>query len=106
MADWIMPQPERVVLEVKLGELLQKISENVPVGIWNIDDKNAKCPTPQTYQKIKNIPWVKIRDIIDLDVLAICVNDVNNGVFIRVHNKKRLENRLNNWDLAEKIKKR
>ena len=101
-----MSQPERVVLAVKLGELLQKISADVPVGIWNIDDKNAKCPTPQTYQKIKNITWVKIRDIIDLDVFAICVNDANNGLFIRVHDKKRLENSLNNWDLEKKIKKK
>lgn len=90
---------------MKLGELLQKISENTPVVIFNLDDKTAVYPKTQSYQMAGNLKWSKIRNMIDMDVLNICVNDANNGLLIRVHDKKRLENSLNNWDLAEKIKK-
>ena len=89
---------------MRLTDLLQKLAPDTLIGIWNIDDKREKCPTPQTYQKVKNIQWGKIRNIVDYEVLSICVNDRNNGLFVRVHNKERLEQSLNNSDLARKIK--
>lgn len=87
-----------------LLDLLQKLSPDTLVGIWNIDDKREKCPTPQTYQKVKNIPWSKIQNIVKYEVLVICVNEKNNGLFIRVYDKKRLEMRLANSDLARQLR--
>lgn len=89
---------------MKLIDLLQALASDTLVGIWNIDDKRAKCPTPQAYQKAGNIQWRKIRDIVYLEVLAICVVEKNNGLFIRVYDKERLTKSLNNYDLARKIK--
>lgn len=89
---------------MKLLDLLQKLAPDTLVGIWNIDDKHEKCPTPQTYQKVKNIQWGKIRNIIEYEVLAICVNEKNGGLFIRVYDKERLKMSLRNHDLAQKLK--
>lgn len=89
---------------MKLIDLLQSLASDTLIGIWNIDDKREKCPTPQTYKKVQNIQWGKIRNIVDYDVLVICVNEKNNGLFVRVYDKKRLEQSLNNYDLARKIK--
>lgn len=89
---------------MQLIDLLEKLAPNTLIGIWNIDDKREKCPTPQTYQKVQNIPWGKIRNVFDYEVLSICVNEKGNGLFVRVHNKERLEQSLNNYDLARKIK--
>lgn len=90
---------------MRLIDLLQKLAPDTLVGIWNIDDKRDKCPTPQTYQKVKNIQWGKIRDIVDYEVLAINVNEKNNGLFVRVYDKERLKMSLANSDLAQKIKR-
>lgn len=90
---------------MKLLDLLEKLPPDTLVGLWNIDDKRDKCPTPQQYQKAGNIQWRKIRDIIDYEVLAICVNEKNNGLFVRVYDKERLEMSIANSDLAQKIKR-
>lgn len=90
---------------MRLLDLLQKLAPDTLVGIWNIDDKRDKCPTPQTYQKVKNIPWGKIREIVEYEVFAINVNEKNNGLFIRVYDKERLKMSVANSDLAQKIKK-
>lgn len=55
-------------------------------------------------QKVKNIQWGKIRNIVNYEVLAIYVNEKNNGLFVRVHDKKRLEMSICNHDLSRKIK--
>ena len=89
---------------MRLIELLQKLSRETIVGIWDIDDKHSKCPTPQTYQKVNNIPFGKIKNIVDYDVFAICVNEKNNGILIRVHDNERLKMSIKNSDLAQKIK--
>lgn len=89
-----------------LKDLLKTLTPDTLVGIYNVDDGSAKMPTTQTYQKVKNIPWCKLRHIIDFEVMAVCVVEKNNGLFIRVHDKGRLEKSLNNWDLAEKIRAR
>ena len=83
-----------------LLDLLQKLSPDTLIGIWNIDDKRAKCPTPQTYQKAGNIQWNKIRNIIGYEVMAICVNEKNGGLFVRVYNKARLDTRGNGYGFA------
>lgn len=88
---------------MKLIELLSVLSLEMPVGIWNIDDKRAKCPTPQTYQKVRNIPFEKIRNIAEYDVLNACLAENGGGLLIRVHDKSRLEMSLQNSDLARKI---
>lgn len=88
---------------MRLIDVLQKLAADTPVGIWNIDDKRDKCPTPQTYQLVKNIPFGKIANIIDYEILIINVNKKNNGLLIRVYNKKRMEMSINNLDLAQKI---
>ncbi len=75
---------------MSLCDLLQKLSFDTLVGIWNIDDKRAKRPTPQTYQKVRNLPWSKIGRIINYEVMAICVNSDSGGLFVRVYDKDRL----------------
>lgn len=99
MKEW------EVIRKMRLIDLLQKLAPETLVGLWNIDDKRDKCPTPQTYQKVKNIPWGKISNIIDYEVLAICVNEKNGGLFVRVYDKERLEMSIANSDLAQKIKR-
>lgn len=58
---------------MKLCELLKVLPLDTLVGIWNIDSKHERCPTPQTYQKIKNLTWKKLRNVIDYDVLGAAV---------------------------------
>lgn len=89
---------------MKLIDLLQALASDTLVGIWNIDDKRAKCPTPQAYQKAGNIPWRKIHNIVYFDVMSICVVEKNGGLLIRVYSKERLNRSLDNYDLARKIK--
>ena len=89
---------------MKLMDLLQTLASDTLVGIWNIDDKRAKCPTPQSYQKVGNIPWSKIHNIVDFEVMSICVVEKNAGLLIRVYSEERLDRSLNNYDLARKIK--
>lgn len=85
-----------------LNEILQKLPFESSVGIWNIDNKRAKCPTPQTYQKVKNITWRKLRNIIDYEVLVICPNE--KGLLIKVYDKTRLEESLSEHNIARIIK--
>ena len=80
------------------------MSEYTLIGIWNIDDKTEKYPTLQTYQKARNIPWSKIRNIVDYEILCINVNDKNGGLLVRIYDKERLQRSINNSDLAKKIK--
>ncbi len=90
---------------MRLIDLLQKLSPDTLVGIWNIDDERAKCPTPQSYQKVGNIQWSKIRDIVYFEVLVINVIEKNSGLFIRVYNKEQLRKSRDNCDLADAIKR-
>lgn len=94
---------------MRLIEILQKLSRDTLVGIWNIDSnsrRNDRCPTPQTYQKVCNIQLKKIINIIDYEVFSINVNEKNNGLLIRVYDKDRLNMSINNSDLANKIKEK
>lgn len=89
---------------MQLSELLQCLSFDTRVGIWNIDDPREKQPTPQTYQKAGNVPWSKLRNIIDYEVLGVCPVERVNGLLIKVYSKERLMRSLNNSDLAKKIR--
>ena len=89
---------------MKLIDLLKNVSSDTLIGIWNIDNKREKCPTPQTYQKACNIPWDKIKNIVDYEILHINVNDKNSGLLVRIYDKERLQRSINNSDLAKKIK--
>lgn len=88
---------------MKLIELLEVLSLETPIGIWNIDNKQEKCPRPQAYTKAKNIPFEKLRKLYDMDVMGVCV-DKAGGLMIRVYNKERLARSLAHYDLARKIK--
>lgn len=90
---------------MRLIDLLGKLGYNTLVGIWNIDDAKAKQPTHQTYQKVGNIPWKKIRGIINFEVMCIIPVKENGGLLIKVHDKDRLRKSMDNYDLAEKIAK-
>lgn len=88
---------------MKLVDLLQVLSLDTLVGIWNIDDKRSKCPTPQTYQKVGNIPFSKIRNIIMYDVMNVCAAE-NGGLLIRVYDRDRLKRSLDSMELAKHLK--
>lgn len=92
------------VEEVTLLDLLEKLSRDTLVGIWNIDDKHGKCPTPQTYQKAENIPWGKIRNIVGFEVMGIYPIEKNGGLLIKVYDKERLTKSMAGYNLAKKIK--
>ena len=88
---------------MKLIELLEVLSLETPIGIWNIDNKQEKCPLPQAYTKAKNIPFKKLRNLYDMDVMGVCVNEAG-GLLIRIYDKERLARSLAHYDLARKIK--
>ena len=91
------------VCKMKLIELLEVLSLETPIGIWNIDSKQEKCPLPQAYTKAKNIPFKKLRNLYDIDVMGVCVNEAG-GLLIRIYDKERLARSLAHYDLARKIK--
>lgn len=91
------------VCKMKLIELLEVLSLETPIGIWNIDNKREKCPRPQAYTKAKNIPFKKLRNLYDMDVMGVCVNKAG-GLMIRIYDKERLARSLAHYDLARKIK--
>lgn len=97
---------------MKLYEFLKICDANDYVGIWNVDASNKErrslkrfetCPPKQSYSKVGNIPYGRIADYLDMDVLHINHNE--KGILIRIHNRKRLEESLNNYDIAGKITK-
>lgn len=88
---------------MKLIELLKTIPLDTLIGLWETDDKRSCCPTPQQYQKVGNIPWNKLQNLSDLDVFGVIVNGKNSGLLIKLYDKERLKQSLNNWDLANKI---
>lgn len=88
---------------MKLIDLLEVVSEDTYIGIWNIDKKGYNCPTRQHYQKAKNLPWEKIGNIVYLEVMY--VNVVDNGLLIRIYDKESLENKTLSTDIAIAIKR-
>lgn len=88
---------------MKLIELLKTLNLETPVGIWNIENQHERCPLPQSYTKAKNIPFKRLRNLYDMDVMGVAINDTG-GLLIRVYDKERLTQSLAHFDLAKKIK--
>lgn len=87
-----------------LKDLLIVLSLDDYIGIWDTSRKNGRYsnrPSQQQYQKIGNIPWEKLRNVIDYDVLG--VNHTEKGYLVRLYKKDELERSLNNYDLATKL---
>lgn len=90
---------------MKLHELLEVLPYDQRIGIWDVDNKRASQPKPQSYTKVGNLPYRKIRNVVNYDVMGICIVEQNKGLLVRVYNKERLEKSLDHHDLARKIKK-
>ena len=89
---------------MKLSELLETLSYDQLIGIWNIDNKREKQPQPQNYSKVGNLPYRKIRNVLDYEILAINVVGKNGGLLVRVYDRERLRRSLDHHDLAREIK--
>lgn len=86
-----------------LCEVLKPLNLDTLVLIYNIDDpRNKRRKGRPQYQKLRNIPWEKIRNNLDKEVMCISVNKDNGGLYIQLHDKERLKRSLNNWDLVDK----
>lgn len=86
-----------------LYEALKPLNLDTLVCIHNVDrPKKGRIQ----YQKLRNVPWGKIRNDLDYDVMQISIHKENGGVFISVHNRERTFRSLNNWDLIDKYFKR
>uniref|UniRef100_A0AAU8B614 Uncharacterized protein n=1 Tax=Dulem virus 39 TaxID=3145757 RepID=A0AAU8B614_9CAUD len=96
-----------------LHEFLQVCSQEDYIGLWNVDvsatkpNKSRKRfeeqPTEQSYFKIGNIPYGRICNYLDMDILAI--NHTTKGYLVRLHNQDKLRKELDNYYLANKIAK-
>ena len=96
-----------------LHEVLCRMSEQEYVGIWDISyptSTNLKHrrrfegqPTPQTYYKVGNIPYGKVRYFLDKEVIGI--NHTEKGILIRIHNKGEAGKHLDMSYLANEIAK-
>lgn len=94
-----------------LKELLSVMHKEDYVGIWDISypirsERKHKRPfegqpTPQSYYKIKNIPYGKIMYFLDKEVFGI--NYTDKGVLIRIYNKGEAEKHLDMSYLAREI---
>ena len=84
-----------------LYEVLKPLNLDTLVLIHNIDKKPRKKGRPQ-YQKLRNIPWEKIHNDLNKEVMSMCVHKDNGGLYIQLHDREKLERSLNNWDLVDK----
>lgn len=86
-----------------LLELLKTLPSDTRIGIWDIDRKNT-CPLPQHYQSLTNLPFTKIRNSLDREVMQAIPNDP--GILIKIYDKDRLRLRTMAMEIAEAIKRR
>ena len=96
-----------------LHEFLRVCSGDDYVGILDLDcpfDKKGKSserfetyPTQQNYFKVKNIPYGRIRWILDKEVCGICHTE--KGMFVRIHTAGKASNYLDRHELAQEIAK-
>jgi hypothetical protein len=94
-----------------IKEFLGRCSANDYVGFYNVDSdalkkrksskRFEKFPTTQTYMKIGNIPYGRIRNYLDKDIM--CIDHTSKGYLVRFHDRERLQKSLDNYDLARKI---
>ena len=86
-----------------LYEALKPLNLDTLVYIHNVDrPKKGRIQ----YQKLRNVPWGKIRNNLDRDVMQISIHKENGGVFISVHDRESTRRSLDNWDLVDKYFKR
>ena len=88
-----------------LYEYLKPINLDTLVAINNVD-RPPRTRGRVQYQKLRNIPWEKIRNNLDYDVMSVAVHKDNGGLFIQVCDSERTKKSLNNWDLVDKYFKR
>ena len=86
---------------MKLSDLLNVLSNDQLVGIWNLDNKRETMPLYQRYAKVKNLSYKKLRNLLDCDVMQ--VNVVKDGLLIRVYDRRRFHKRWERSYLAEEI---
>ena len=83
---------------MKLYEYLIPIGFDTPVFIFNME----RPPKGRhQYQKMGNVRWEKIRNILNYDVYGVSVSK-DGGLFIKVGRKEDTRQSLNNWDLVDK----
>ena len=88
-----------------LYEYLKPLNLDTLVAINNVD-RPPRTRGRVQYQKLRNIPWEKIRNNLDYDVMSVAVHEDNGGLFIQVCDSERAKKSLNNWDLVDKYFKR
>ena len=86
---------------MKLSDLLNVLSNDQLVGIWNLDNKRETMPLYQHYAKVRNLSYKKLRNLLDCDVMQ--VNVVRDGLLIRVYDRERFHKRWERGYLAEEI---
>ena len=88
-----------------LYEYLKPLNLDTLVAISNVD-RPPKNRGRVQYQKLRNIPWEKIRNILDYDVMQVTVHKDNGGLFIQVFNRERTLKSIDEWQLVDKYFKR
>ena len=86
---------------MKLWEYLTPLNLDTLVAINNVDRPPRRRGRVQ-YQKLRNVKWEKIRNLLDYDIMSVTVNKENGGLFIKVFERERLHRCLDNWDLVDK----
>lgn len=97
---------------IKLHDVLYLMPRETLVGIWDCRGDPLKehkrgyevCPTPQKYQKIKNIPYEKLRYILDAEVYTIAHTE--KGIFIKImEDREKVSRKIDRHELAREIGK-
>ena len=96
---------------MKLYEFLKVCGREEYIGIWliypsadikyNSKRPFGKRPTQQQYYKIGNIPYGKIANYLDYDVLG--VNHTEKGYLVRIFRREELNQRVYINDIAYKV---
>lgn len=90
---------------MKLYEYLTPLNMDTLVAISNVDRPSKKGGRPQ-YQKLRNIKWEKIRNILEYDVMTVAVHKDNGGLYIQVFKRDRTLIDLEQWHLVDKYFRR
>lgn len=97
---------------IHLHDILSLLPKDTYVGIWDCRRSNPKHPigfekhpTQQRYVKISNLPYEKVRYLLDEEVYRIAHTE--KGIFIQImESREDVRRSLNNWDLVDKLIKR
>ena len=88
-----------------LYEYIKPLNLDTLVAISNVD-RPPKNRGRVQYQKLRNIPWEKIRSDLDYDVMQVTVHKDNGGLFIQVFDRERTLKSIDEWQLVDKYFKR